>query len=116
MKNVVLGSVLMLSTLSLGGVASACDMHGGGFGAFGMGNANWQTYNPKASTFDPAYQDNVLVSPMDGKVLSLEKAKPSFSNAANMAALKAKARMAKKSQEKPADKAVVKKASLDTDR
>ena len=111
MKNVVLGSVVFMASLSLGGVASACDMHGGGFGAFGMGNANWQSYTPMASKTDPAFADQTVVP--------LEKSKPSFSNAANMAALKAKARMAKKKQDKPAkmsdDKAVVKKATLDAD-
>jgi len=115
MKNIVLGSVVVLSSLSLGGVAYACDMHGGGFG-FGMKNANWSTYNPRASKFDPSYEyeDRKLVSPI------LEKSKPSFSNVANIAALKAKARLAKKSQDTPADKsdekAIVKKASLDADR
>jgi len=120
MKNIVLSSAFILSSLSLGEVAYACDMHGGGFGAFGMGNANWQTFNPKASTFDPAYRDNVVISPMDGKELSQEKSKPSFSNAANIAALRAKARLAKKTQDTSAhksdEKAVVKKASLNADR
>ena len=64
-----------------------------------------------ASKTDPAFADQTVVP--------LEKSKPSFSNAANMAALKAKARMAKKKQDKPAkmsdDKAVVKKAALDAD-
>ena len=122
MKNAALASVIILSTLSLGGVSYACDMHGGGFGAFGLGNANWQTFNPRASKFDPTYeiQEKELVSPFDKKTATIEKARPSFSNAANMAALRAKARLAKKSKddvaEKSGEEAIVKKASLDTDR
>jgi len=55
---------------------------------------------------DPAYgyEDNQLISPIDKANLIQEKSKPSFSNAANIAALRAKARLAKKTQGTATDK------------
>jgi hypothetical protein len=122
MKVVILSSVVVLTTLSLGSVSYACDMHGGGgFGSFGMGNAAWRAYNPKASTFDPAYgyESEDFSTPIDRINDVKEKAKPSFSNVANIAALRAKARLAKKSESATAkaDESVkVEKVSLNADR
>lgn len=97
MKNIVLASSIILASLSMGAMAFACDMHGGGgYGGFGMGNAQWQSYSPKVSTTDPALFDDGLETPMPSKIVPPAKAKPSFSNAANMASFKAKARVAKK--------------------
>lgn len=97
MKNVVLASSIIIASLSMGGTAIACDMHGGaGYGGFGMRNAQWQSYSPKVSITDPAFSEDGLESPMPSHGVPPAKAKPSFSNAANMASFKAKARVTKK--------------------
>ena len=67
--------------------AIACDMHGAGFGAFGNTGANWQPYSPRTYTEDPAFLDQnetdyAAVTPLPPK-----KVRPSFSNAANRAAI-----------------------------
>ena len=120
MKNEFLASTVILSSLAFGGMAHACDMHGGGGFGFGMKNANWQSYSPRASTIDPGLADYEAITPKDTSLAAPAKAKPAFSNAANLAAMKAKSRMAKKTQDKLSDeaniKASVKKASLNTDR
>jgi len=80
---------------------------------------NWKTYNPRISTEDPALLNqnadiDSLITP-----LPAEKARPSFSNAADRAARIAKARVAKKAKDrkdKSPREGVVKKASLDSDR
>ena len=107
MKNVVLASSIIFGSLSMGGVAYACDMHGGGFSGY-MRNAPWQSYNPQVSTTDPVFtQDSLKEST---PALPPKKAKPSFSNAANNAANKAKARLAKKANnEKTNEDAIIKK-------
>jgi len=118
-KTIVIGA-LLITTSAVVLPAYACDMHGGGFG-FGNPNANWQSYNPRSYTTDPALlglegDEAALITPVP-----LQKARPNFSNAANRAALIAKSRMAKKAKDK-ADKETgdkpVKKASLvlDADR
>jgi len=119
MKNVLLGTAFILTSLSFGSIAYACDMHGGGGFGFGMKNANWQSYSPRASTIDPAFADVDGMTPMGADIVPQEKAKPSFANAAGLAAMKAKSRMAKKNQDKPSEgskKALVKEVALNADR
>ena len=114
MKNVVLASSIIIASLSMGGMASACDMHGGGgYGGFGMRNAQWQAYSPRVSFTDPAFSEDSLESPLPAQDVPPAKAKPSFSNAANMASFKAKARVAKKKVDsgKVGKPAIVKKPS-----
>lgn len=119
MKNVVLSSVISLAALSIGSASYACDMHGaGGYGSFGMKFANWQSYEPRVSMTDPAFEEDFLTSiPTD--MVPQAKAKPSFSNAATMAAFKAKSRLAKKEDSanfsEEAKETVVKKAELNAD-
>jgi len=77
--------------------AAACDMHGL-FGGFGNGNYSWKPYNPGTYSEDPAVLEKktdeaALITPIPSK-----KTKPSFSNAANRAALVAKANLAKKAK------------------
>ena len=93
MKKIILKSTVIVSAFSIGGLAYACDMHGGGFGGFGLRNAPWQPYNPQVSTTDPDFAETENLTP---KPVPPAKSKPSFSNAANMAARKAKARRARK--------------------
>jgi len=98
--------------------AIACDMHGAGFGAFGNNGANWQPYSPRTYTEDPAFLDQNTDDYASVTPLPSEKTRPSFSNAANRAAMKAKARAAKKTKkptEKTAKDTVVKKADLNPD-
>jgi len=117
MKNIILPSIVTLAALSIGSASYACDMHGaGGYGSFGMKFANWQSYEPRVSTTDPAFEEDFLTSiPTD--MVPQAKAKPSFSNAATMAAFKAKSRLAKKEDDaKPSEKNVVKKAELNANR
>ena len=110
MKNVVLASSVFLASFSMGGVVYACDMHGGGFSGYGMRNAPWQSYNPQVSTTDPALAQDDLKTSIPA--VPPKKAKPSFSNAANNAATKAKARLAKKAISDKTDKpTIVKKPS-----
>ena len=45
-------SALVITTSALAVPAYACGFHGGGFGGFG--NANWEPFNPRISTEDPA--------------------------------------------------------------
>ena len=113
LKTILIGSLLTTAS-ALALPAYACGFHGGGFG-----NVNWQPYNPRASYEDPAllnknYEETSLITPIPA-----EKARPSFSNAANRAALIAKARLAKKTkdQEDKSSKDVsVKKTASNTDR
>lgn len=115
MKKALLTSSVVLISLSMGGVAYACDMHGGGFGAFGMDAASWKTYTPRMSMTDPAQADRTLVTPV--KIETQKKTKPSFSNVASIAAAKAKARLARKESRKDAVKKVdVKTKVLNADR
>ena len=110
-------TALFLIPVALAAPASACEMHGGGFGVFGNQGASWKAYNPRAYNADPAFDgvDENLMTPVPPA-----KARPSFSNVANRAAMIAKARVAKKAQEaekkEAAKTAVVKKVSLDADR
>ena len=92
----MLSSCVVLATLSIGSAAFACDRHGGTYGGFGMSNAPWQTYNPKVSTMDPAMTEDSLMDASSLQAVAPAKSKPSFSNAANNAALKAKMRLSKK--------------------
>ncbi len=114
MKTLILPIITIAATFSFGSVSYACDMHGAGFGGFSLRNAPWQSYEPQASTTDPAFSEDRLITPETA--LSTKK-RPSFSNAANMAALKAKAKIEKKRElEKALKKAEVKSTALDTDR
>ena len=118
MKNALISSALLLASLSFGGAAYACDMHGGaGYGGFSLRGAPWAPYNPQVSTTDPALAAKELITPLTSDTVPPVKTRPSFSNVANMAAMKAKARLAKKSDsEKPSKKAGVKKTALNADR
>ncbi|WP_154813632.1 hypothetical protein [Hellea balneolensis] len=111
MKKSILASSILLASLALSGAANACDMHGGGFG-FGMRNAPWQTYTPKVSTTDPALMQDDKLSKLATDKVPLIKPRPSFSNAANLAAMKAKAKLASKDRgESSADKPEMKKTA-----
>jgi len=107
-------SALVITTSALALPASACGFHGGGFGGFG--NADWQPYNPRVSTEDPALLDKntAALTPLPANDM-----RPSFSNVANRAALIAKARVAKKAKDRK-DKAskeeTIKKTALNADR
>ena len=121
MKNIVIPSVFLLTSLSFSGVSYACDLHGAGYGSFGISGANWEPYNPQASITDPSSLGNKYSTSIDFSSLSAEKPKPSFSNAASLAATKAKARIAEKTEtKKPTPstlKTPVKKAAaLNSDR
>ena len=109
-------SAVLITTSALALPAYACGFHGGGFG---LGNADWQPYNPRVSTQDPSLlgqnADNTpLITPRP-----VEKTPPSFSNVANRAAFIAKARVAKKAKdqaEKTSAEEIVKKTASNTDR
>lgn len=117
MKNVILSSAVLIASFSFGGIALACDLHGAGYGGYGLRNAPWQPYNPQVSTTDPAFDENGLITPVPTDVAPPAKAKPSFSNAANNAASKAKVRVLKKVEaDKTAKQVTVKKAALNADR
>lgn len=80
-----------------GSVSYACDMHGAGYG-FSMSHANWQAYSPEVSTKDPALKTIESKSEALAKMLARKKEKPSFANVANLAAMKAKSRLAMKAK------------------
>ena len=114
-------TALFLIPVAFAAPASACEMHGGGFGAFGNQGAHWKAFNPRAYDADPAFDgvDETLMTPVPPA-----RTRPSFSNAANRAAMIAKARVARKNKEaqnqeaekKEAEKDdIVKKVSLDAD-
>jgi len=113
MKKIIISSSVIVSVLSIGSISYACDMHGAGFGGYGLRNAPWQSYEPQVSTTDPALAETENLTPAP-----VAKPKPSFSNAANLAAMKAKARLAKKQEDekKRVEDADVKKAALNADR
>ena len=94
MKKFAIGT-LIITASSMALPAFACDMHGGGGWRLGNASANWQSYNPQSYTTDPSLLDEksgaALVSQLPPK-----KTNPSFSNAANRAAILAKSRLAKK--------------------
>ena len=121
MKTLVIGA-LITATSALALPAHACDMHGGGGFGFGNPNANWQAYNPRVSTQDPALWNENTEQASLMTAVPTEKARPSFSNAANRAALLAKARLVKKTKgqddkaPKTPKEAIIKKASLNADR
>jgi len=117
MKKTLIIGALFATTSALAVPAYACDMHGGAYG-FGNPNANWKTYNPRVSTEDPALlNQNAEIDTMITPIPP-EKKRPSFSNAANRAAVVAKSRMAKKAknqEEKTSKDNIVKKVALDSD-
>ena len=118
MKSLVFGAFIT-ATSALALPTYACDMHGGGGFGFGNPNANWQSYNPRVSTQDPALWNENTKQASWMTPVPAEKARPSFSNAANRAALLAKTRLAKKTKDqddKAPKEAIVKKASLNADR
>lgn len=120
MKNTLIPAVLLLTSISFSGVSYACDLHGAGYGNFGIAGANWEPYNPQVSTIDPSSLGNKYSTSVDFSALPAQKTKPSFSNAASIAATKAKARISEKSEPKKPTasnvKAPVKKAALNSDR
>ena len=114
MKKEIFTFAAILSALFIAGGSYACDMHGAGYGGYKFNDATWQTYNPQVSTTDPAFAEANMISPLPAAKV---KPKPSFSNAANLAASKAKARLAKKqSDKKLAEKTEIKKTVLNADR
>jgi len=113
LKTIVI-SALIVTTSALAVPAYACGFHGGGFGGFG--NANWEPFNPRVSTEDPALanKDTAALTP-----LPVKDTRPSFSNVANRAAFIAKARVAKKIKardDKASTDKSVKKTVLNADR
>ena len=102
MKKIAMTSICAMICLSFGSVAQACDMHGGGFMGFNsMHNATWTPYNPRVSTIDPAFSDEAFDDDVMARALKADrtyrqKARPSFSNAAQSAAVAAQMRFAKK--------------------
>lgn len=121
MKNVIFASSILLVSLFVGTSAQACDMHGAGYG-YGMNSANWKSYNPQITTYDPALTEQDLLTQIDTDFVPQEKVKPSFSSAAQTASMKAKAKvsLASKKSAQPADdadkKPDEKKAALNTNR
>ena len=121
MKKLIIPSAVLLAAFSLTGTSVACDLHGAGYGSFGIRGANWQPYNPQVSTTDPAFSDNEYSSATNYDSVPANKAKPSFSNAAALAATKAKSRFAQKSKPKKLSLSALKSkskkaAALNTDR
>lgn len=126
MKKYIIASSLIVASLAFGGVSHACDMHGAGYGHpsnyQALSNAKWKPYNPRVSTIDPAYGDpafedgtyeNFSAVPPDRA--PAKKAKPSFSNAAQLASLKAKIKLTEEgSGKKPGAKG--QSTALNTDR
>lgn len=99
MKRLFLTSVTALAAMSFSSLSYACDMHGAGYG-FSMSHANWQSYTPEVSTTDPALQTIESKSETLARMLTQKKEKPSFSNIASLAAMKAKSRLAVKAKAK----------------
>ena len=110
MKKIALTSAIILSVSSLGSVAHACDLHSG----FNFGASTWRSYNPQVSKTDPALANKKRQSEFS---LRPAKRKPSFSNAANAAATKAKAQWATaQRRKKPSQTVAIKKAAGKTTR
>ena len=115
MKKLMISTLAISAALAFGTLSHACDMHGaGGFSGFGMSSAPWQSYSPQASTQDPAFTQTASTNRAPIKAV---KAKPNFSNVANVAAAKAKARLAKKRSTKEAGlETTIKTTALNADR
>ena len=82
--------------------AHGCDMHGAGFGGFGSAGAHWKPYSPAPNRSayaapEKKTEETAMPKPLVESTPA-KKARPSFSNAANRAALAAKKSMAKKSE------------------
>ena len=117
MKKLRLIFVIAIAPLTLGSVAQACDMHGAGFGGFGFSTASWEAYAPTVSTTDPAFDEESFQTPLTAPPVKKVKSKPSFANAAHMAALKAKAKLEKERSSEAVDKdKKFKKVTLNADR
>jgi len=109
MRKLILSSAILLGSLAFTGMSYACDMHGASnYGNLGMRGVNWQPYNPRVSTIDPVFLGNKFSTSVDLEALPKEKAKPSFSNAASLAASKAKARFVQKNDTKKTNAKTVK--------
>ena len=93
MKKIGLTFAIILSAASVCSVANACDIHSGSYNGFGFGASAWKNYNPQVSKTDPALATKKIQSEFSVRPA---KRKPSFSNAANMAATKAKTQQRKK--------------------
>ena len=102
--------------------AHGCDMHGAGFGGFGSAGAHWKPYSFAPNRTPYAAEQKTIEEPampkplaetapaktlmsktltsktLASKNLLAKKARPSFSNAANRAALAAKKSIAQKSK------------------
>ena len=129
MDKIFIIGTLIVSISALALPAHACDMHFGGGFDFRNPNANWQSYHPPTPTPTPTPPPSTppastqalalgnentdqasLVSPVPA-----EKARPSFSNAANRAAVLAKTRLAQKTKDqddKMSKEAIIQKTPL----
>ena len=108
---------LIASCASFALPAHGCDMHGAGFGGFGSAGAHWKPYSFAPNRTPYAAEQKTIEEPampkplaetapaktlmsktLASKNLLAKKARPSFSNAANRAALAAKKSIAQKSK------------------
>ena len=108
---------LIASFASFALPAHGCDMHGAGFGGFGSAGAHWKPYSFAPNRTPYAAEQKTIEEPampkplaetapaktlmsktLASKNLLAKKARPSFSNAANRAALAAKKSIAQKSK------------------
>lgn len=109
---------LIASCASFALPAHGCDMHGAGFGGFGSAGAHWKPYSFAPNRTPYAAEQKTIEEPampkplaetapaktLASKNLPAKKARPSFSNAANRAALAAKKSIAQKSKIADSDK------------
>lgn len=120
MSKIVIIGTLIVSISALALPAHACDMHFGGGFDFRNPNANWQSYHPPtptppASTQAPALGNENTDQASLASPVPAEKARPSFSNAANRAAVLAKTRLAQKTKDqddKMSKEAIIQKTPL----
>lgn len=109
MKRIIIGSGILVSSLFIGVSAYACDMHGAGFSGFGLQNADWKPYNPRASYTDPAFGEENFTPYSEAEQRAPTPKRPSFSNAAKKASSQAQKRLAEKEGgKKPSVKAAEK--------
>ena len=123
MDKIVIIGTLIVSISALALPAHACDMHFGGGFDFRNPNANWQSYHPPTppTSTPPASTQALALGSENTDQASLaspvpaEKARPSFSNAANRAAVLAKTRLAQKTKDqddKMSKEAIIQKTPL----
>lgn len=116
MKRLLIIPALLVSALTIGLNANACDMHGGAFGnPYGQQSSPWQSYNPRASMMDPAMME-AEIDAQEAELRQREAQKqarrPSFSTAADTASRRAKANIASKDEDKKVQPAKKQEARL----